>query len=425
MAQLKQPETPYGNYYGHNAWLDEASKTDTSLSSTIQKQFWSSDDDDEDEDLLHIVARKAKARSALSPICIPESSFATVDSRRAYQPVPIVIVAVGRTGEGKSSLLNDIAGNLAFDAKMAVKRFLGAGTYPIILPRRFITYIRHKIDLKNGLYLLYRQLRPYEREREHFGCHVRIVDTPGFKDSEGRDAELLNKTKRAVMDLACDTGGDGGVNVILVVFKIYATSDLVMTTLQTLRILMHPITDFWPSVVLIFTHADYGNYESYRENKFCLHEEVTPRIREEFQLQEDLPMLFLSTKQHVCQYTRGAGECDCKRANKYHADCRRRLYEQIWNRRLVKLSLNLSIIDASIKPDAHELISTMEVKSNNEKISKTAIDVEPGAISATNDILVQPCPSASSTFSINGVYLSSNESLGNLDSIGLLARTFH
>lgn len=123
MAQPRQPETtPYGNYYGHNAWPDEASTTDTSLSSTIQKQFWSSDDDDDDDDdLLHIVAKKAKARSAPSPICIPESSFATADSHRTNQPAPIVIVAVGRTGEGKSSLLNDIAGNMAFDAKMAVK----------------------------------------------------------------------------------------------------------------------------------------------------------------------------------------------------------------------------------------------------------------------------------------------------------------
>ncbi|RUP47191.1 hypothetical protein BC936DRAFT_146028 [Jimgerdemannia flammicorona] len=453
MADTPQPQTPYDKYYGHGDaqknmptnnlpnWtvgVGDGNNSDDDAQeelSTINQLTCvggrndsdddsSNDDDDDDDDLFHIVARNARARhpTTTSPthrtsehpstsISPSKEGLAAPDSRRVDQSRPIVIIAVGRTGEGKSSLLNDIAtsmpfaakndtagtlpfdtkndivGTMPFDAKIDIargissdaKNVIAAGSMPFDA-KMAVKSITKDIKHFKGFWA---PLLRYKRERNPFGCHVHIMDTPGFKDSEGREAELLNKTKSAIMSLACADGSDNsnsGVNVLLVVFKIYATSDLVMTTLRTLSDLLHPVTDFWPSVVLVFTHADYGNRESYRENKVCLYNEIALRVRQEFGLLQDLPMVSLSTNQHICQYTRGGDECDCKSANKYHADCRRRLYEQIWNRRGVRFFVNPNI-DQDPKPDVHEPIPLLVNEQNDELAVKRNISM----VVETND----------------------------------------
>jgi hypothetical protein len=60
---------------------------------------------------------------------------------------------------------------------------------------------------------------------------------------------------------------------------------------------------------------------------------VAADIKERYGLVDDLPMVFLSTQKYTCSYLKGLGDCDCERGNRYNADSRRRLYEQVWKRR--------------------------------------------------------------------------------------------
>lgn len=55
--------------------------------------------------------------------------------------------------------------------------------------------------------------------KENFGCFIRVVDTPGFGDSQLRDKEFAQIIQEAILDTAIN---HGGVHVILMVFKITA-----------------------------------------------------------------------------------------------------------------------------------------------------------------------------------------------------------
>lgn len=55
--------------------------------------------------------------------------------------------------------------------------------------------------------------------KENFGCPIRLVDTPGFGDSQFRDKEFAHIIQEAIVDTAINKGG---VHVILMVFKITA-----------------------------------------------------------------------------------------------------------------------------------------------------------------------------------------------------------
>lgn len=86
-------------------------------------------------------------------------------------------------------------------------------------------------------------------------------------------------------------------------------------------------------MILVFTHADLSTSHRYQSNKVALKTRVATDIKERYGLVEDLPMVFLSTQKYTCSYLKGLGECDCERGNRYNADSRRRLYEQVWKRR--------------------------------------------------------------------------------------------
>lgn len=106
-----------------------------------------------------------------------------------------------------------------------------------------------------------------------------------------------------------------------------------MANLRTLRDLLRPSETFWENVILVFTHADASNINRYRNNKVVLKTKVSVSIKEEFGISHELPMVFISTQAYMCSFLKGLGECDCDRKSRYNADCRRRLYEQVWLRR--------------------------------------------------------------------------------------------
>lgn len=111
------------------------------------------------------------------------------------------------------------------------------------------------------------------------------------------------------------------------------SEDNIMLCLCRLSDMLTPYGDFWSNVILVFTHADTSTVHLYRSHKVALKTKVGPGIKEHFNLDQELPMVFLSTQKHVCSYLKGSADCDCIIGNRYHADCRRRFFEQVWRRR--------------------------------------------------------------------------------------------
>lgn len=103
--------------------------------------------------------------------------------------------------------------------------------------------------------------------------------------------------------------------------------------LRTLRDLLKPADTFWDNVILVFTHADASSTHLYRGNKVALKTKLGPSIKEQFSLEQELPMVFISTQKYMCSFLKGLGDCDCVKGFRYHADCRRRFYEHVWKRR--------------------------------------------------------------------------------------------
>lgn len=91
----------------------------------------------------------------------------------------------------------------------------------------------------------------------------------------------------------------------------------------------------WDNMVLVFTHVDIvnGNTTRYQSQKVALKTKVNRALKEKYNLKQDLPMLWISTQKYTCGFLKGLSDCDCEKGNKYHSDCRRRLYEQVWKRR--------------------------------------------------------------------------------------------
>ncbi|SAM03025.1 hypothetical protein [Absidia glauca] len=240
-----------------------------------------------------------------SPLFAPRTTFTKPVSQTSE---PIAMMVLGKTGDGKSSLLNDILGHEVFKQKASVK----SQTKDVVEKEGF-----------------WAPLHPYLHGKQAFGCNVRVYDTPGFGDSMHRDGQFLTMIQHRIQQ--------SPIHCFLLVFKVTTNEDHIFKTLDILQSLFHHFasssSDIWPHVILVFTHADLSTSHRYQSNKVALKTRVVADIKERYGLVDDLPMVFLSTQKYTCSYLKGLGDCDCERGNRYNADSRRRLYEQVWKRR--------------------------------------------------------------------------------------------
>ncbi|KAI9476222.1 MAG: hypothetical protein EXX96DRAFT_459286, partial [Benjaminiella poitrasii] len=108
------------------------------------------------------------------------------------------LIALGRTGDGKSSLLNDLIGHEVFKQKRAVKSQT------------------KEIQTHTGFWA---PLHPHIPHKEDFGCKIHVIDTPGFGDSQMRDNTFFDNIQQAILNAAVH---ERGVHCFLMVFKITA-----------------------------------------------------------------------------------------------------------------------------------------------------------------------------------------------------------
>ncbi|KAI8330059.1 hypothetical protein BC941DRAFT_456925 [Chlamydoabsidia padenii] len=108
---------------------------------------------------------------------------------------PITLMVLGKTGDGKSSLLNDVLGHEVFKQKASVK----SQTQQVVEKEGF-----------------WAPLHPYLHGKQTFGCMVHVYDTPGFGDSLLRDDQFLVMIKQCIQATR--------IHCFLLVFKVTTRS---------------------------------------------------------------------------------------------------------------------------------------------------------------------------------------------------------
>ncbi|KAF9925486.1 hypothetical protein FBU30_004738 [Linnemannia zychae] len=248
------------------------------------------------------------------------SNLVTHDIRQASQrshiedgPGPVVLIAIGKTGQGKSSLLNKIMGTSELKASASVRA------------------VTKGIAERSG----------WGRFEDSRRVLVTVADTPGLADTEGDDEKNIPILKEYIKSV----GTRLGINAFLLVFKIDSGVDMIITILSSLNDIMKDFPNFWDNVVLVFTGCDYRR--NVMHTKQLYHEEIQQQLEKHFM--EDLrrpgpgsnrdkdsddsssesgkptvanntnedapipiiPMVFLSCAEAPCGFSLGE-RCDCK-----------------------------------------------------------------------------------------------------------------
>ncbi|KAI9267860.1 hypothetical protein BY458DRAFT_436981, partial [Sporodiniella umbellata] len=108
------------------------------------------------------------------------------------------LIVLGRTGDGKSSLLNDLLGRQVFKQKISAKSQT------------------KEIAEHTGFWA---PLDAYLYGKENFGAYISVTDTPGFGDSRFQDEGFFPMIQEAIENIVVNKEG---LHCILMVFKINA-----------------------------------------------------------------------------------------------------------------------------------------------------------------------------------------------------------
>ncbi|KAF9974241.1 hypothetical protein BGZ73_002386 [Actinomortierella ambigua] len=247
---------------------------------------------------------------------------------------PLTLIAIGKTGQGKSSLLNRIMGTSELKASASVRA------------------VTKGIAERSG----------WGRFEDTRRVLVTLADTPGLADTEGDDEKNIPLLKEYIKSI----GTRLGVSAFLLVFKIDSGVDMVITILTTFNEIMQEYPQFWENVVLVFTGCDYrrnvqktkelyhavlqnemnerffknrpssptatggcdesnGNGEGANGNNSNGQDEDSSSSPGQF---PEIPMVFLTTAEPVCGFALGE-RCDCKAQNAFLNNGLRRLWYKV------------------------------------------------------------------------------------------------
>ncbi|KAF9102321.1 hypothetical protein BGX29_004734 [Mortierella sp. GBA35] len=183
------------------------------------------------------------------------SNLVTHDIRQTSQrshiedgPGPVVLIAIGKTGQGKSSLLNKIMGTSELKASASVRA------------------VTKGIAERSG----------WGRFEDSRRVLVTVADTPGLADTEGDDEKNIPILKEYIKSV----GTRLGINAFLLVFKIDSGVDMIITILTAFNDIMKDFPNFWDNVVLVFTGCDYRR--NVMHTKQLYHGEIQAQLEEHF-----------------------------------------------------------------------------------------------------------------------------------------------
>ncbi|OAQ24955.1 hypothetical protein K457DRAFT_141484 [Linnemannia elongata AG-77] len=183
------------------------------------------------------------------------SNLVTHDIRQTSQrshiedgPGPVVLIAIGKTGQGKSSLLNKIMGTSELKASASVRA------------------VTKGIAERSG----------WGRFEDSRRVLVTVADTPGLADTEGDDEKNIPILKEYIRSV----GTRLGINAFLLVFKIDSGVDMIITILTAFNDIMKDFPNFWDNVVLVFTGCDYRR--NVMHTKQLYHEEIQAQLEQHF-----------------------------------------------------------------------------------------------------------------------------------------------
>ncbi|KAF9107292.1 hypothetical protein BGX27_008799 [Mortierella sp. AM989] len=235
---------------------------------------------------------------------------------------PVVLMAIGKTGQGKSSLLNKIMGTSELKASASVRA------------------VTKGIAERSG----------WGRFEDSRRVLVTVADTPGLADTEGDDVKNIPILKEYIKSV----GTRLGVSAFLLVFKIDSGVDMIITILTTFNDIMKDFPNFWDNVVLVFTGCDYRR--NVMNTKQLYHDKIQAQLQEHFfkdrnnsnnnsspdlsngsspssQSSEPLvQMVFLSCAEAPCGFSLGE-KCDCKARTAFLNAGIKRLWYAVRNKR--------------------------------------------------------------------------------------------
>ncbi|RUO96172.1 AIG1 family-domain-containing protein [Jimgerdemannia flammicorona] len=180
------------------------------------------------------------------------------------------IMTLGKSGEGKSSLLNAILGDDAFQAKISVSEVTKA------------------VESHSGRWLG----RP-----EHTA--VKCVDTPtlaGQLGDRARVAQIGNLLEACL----------NGVDAFLIVTKVthYRYDSSIHATLKVYETILNP--SFWQNAILVFSHADPETATSWSDSQRHF-DDFAAQIAKQFKLTTPPPICFASDRRSFGKTSATAG----------------------------------------------------------------------------------------------------------------------
>ncbi|KAF8934114.1 hypothetical protein BGZ58_005933 [Dissophora ornata] len=159
-------------------------------------------------------------------------------------PGPAVLIAIGKTGQGKmceQAIEQTIIDNPLKTVTKGIAERTGWGQFE---------------DNKRIL--------------------VTLADTPGLAHTEGDDDKHIPFLKEYVASV----GKRLGINAFLLVFKIDSSVNHVMAILKSFNEIMQDFPDVWENVILVFTGCDHKR--KVHDAKETLHRELRNQIKEHF-----------------------------------------------------------------------------------------------------------------------------------------------
>ncbi|KAM3583967.1 hypothetical protein VKS41_003930 [Umbelopsis sp. WA50703] len=227
------------------------------------------------------------------------SSSSNAEASRSSHQNHFVMLPIGRTGHGKSSLLNSILGYNEFRASNSVQPVTDAVTERSAI---------WKVDRKRNL--------------------VTVADTPGFADPNRQDP----KWKVLIKEYVVSVGKRFGIDAFMLTFRLGASADVIFKIVEEFVEMMGDLkpNDWWDHVLFVFTRFDYSIHKSQQTTaeKMLIVGPVMDKLVKDYNLARPPQAIFLGTQQPVCGYARGS-HCDCVEATRHLLDGQRRLLRAI------------------------------------------------------------------------------------------------